>query len=356
MKKTLKYIFLSPFSLLYGIVTWFRNWLYDKKLLSSTEFSLPLICVGNLAVGGTGKTPHSEFILSHLQDDWNVALLSRGYKRETKGFVLADDACDSKSIGDEPYQIYRKFPKVKVAVDESRVHGVTELQRLFPDLQCVVLDDAFQHRKIKAGLSILLTDYSNLYADDHVMPLGRLREWRSGSRRADVIVVTKCPTNELDFVGIESRLNLQKDQELYFSSFEYDEIIPIFDEVETEKYTIERIQKKQSHLLLVTGIVSPKSIVDYLKNYTTNIESLSFPDHHSFGIKDFERIKSDFERIKSLEKLIITTEKDASRLIGDKSFPDELKPYVYALPIRVKIMQEKEVVFIEKLRNYVGKN
>jgi tetraacyldisaccharide 4'-kinase len=218
------------------------------------------------------------------------------------------------------------------------------------------LDDAFQHRKIKAGLSVLLTAYSNLYADDAVLPLGRLREWKRGSRRADVVVVTKCPETGVDFSGIKSRLRLCEGQELYFSMFEYDDILPVFEDAVSEKYTLERIKKTQAHILLVTGIVSPAHIAGYLKKHTANVESLSFPDHYNFRTKDFDRIKNRFKGMQHAVKLILTTEKDASRLLSDDSFPCELKPYVYALPVRVKIMKNKEIMFTEKIENYVRTN
>ena len=355
LKKILKYILLFPFSCLYGIVTSIRNWLYDKKILSSTEFSLPIIGIGNLAVGGTGKTPHTEFVLSVLQNNYKTAMLSRGYKRRTSGFVLADEHCNSVTIGDEPYQIFRKFPNITVAVNEKRVHGVQQLLALQPDLQAIVLDDAFQHRHIKAGLSILLTEYAKLYTNDAMLPSGRLREWKRGSRRADVVIVTKCPNEIVDFDTIRQELQLAETQELYFSTYIYDEIAPVFPSAQGEQWKCQRLVETKANVLLLTAIVSPKLIVDYLKQYTSNIERLSFPDHYDFREKDFELIKKRFSQL-SANKLIIVTEKDAARLLNNPQLPEELKPYVFALPIRVKLLENKEEIFIKKLNDYVGTN
>ena len=355
LKETLKYILLFPFSLLYGVVTGIRNLLYDKKILSSTEFSLPIIGIGNLAVGGTGKTPHAEFVLSVLQNEYKTALLSRGYKRQTSGFVLADEHCNSATIGDEPYQIFCKFPNITVAVDEKRVHGVQQLFTLKSDLQLIVLDDAFQHRRIKAGLSILLTEYAKPYTRDAMLPSGRLREWKRGSRRANIVIVTKCPNEIKDFDVIRQELQLAETQELYFSTYIYDEIVPVFPSMQKEQWTCQRLAETKANVLLLTAIVSPKLIADYLKQYTDNIERLSFPDHYDFREKDFEVIKKRFNRL-SENKLIIVTEKDAARLVNNRLFPEELKSHIFALPIRVKILENKEEVFIKKLNDYVGTN
>ena len=353
--ETLKYILLFPFSFLYGVVTGIRNWLFDKKILSSTEFSLPIIGIGNLAVGGTGKTPHAEFVLSILQNEYKTALLSRGYKRQTSGFVLADEHCNSATIGDEPYQIFRKFPNITVAVDEKRVPGVQQLLTLEVDLQLIVLDDAFQHRRIKAGLSILLTEYAKPYTRDVMLPSGRLREWKRGSNRADVIIVTKCPDEIEDFSLIRQKLKLQEQQELYFSTYIYDEIVPAFPNEQEQQWTCQRLTETKANVLLLTAIVSPKLIVDYLKQYTDNVESLSFSDHYDFREKDFELIKQRFNQLPA-NKLIIVTEKDAARLVSNPQLPEELKLHIFALPIRVKILENKEEIFIKKLNDYVGTN
>ena len=358
MKQHKKHIILYPLSLIYGLITAFRNWLFDQELLPSTEFKLPIISVGNLAVGGTGKTPHTEFILRALQDEWKTAVLSRGYKRKTKGFYLADENSDSKTLGDESFQIHQKFPKVSVAVDEKRVHGVQTLQDLIPDIQAIILDDAFQHRYIQPGLSILLTDYSNLYSKDLVMPAGELREWKSGSTRANIIVVTKCPAdiNPMQMRVIELELKIETNQHIYFSCFKYDEIIPVFPEFTSKVWTLSELKEAEASLLLVAGIVSPEPIVEYLRNYTHEVKSAFFDDHHAFNQKDFNAINKKFEAMENTEKIIVITEKDAARLISNPLFPEALKARTFALPIRVSILHDQETSFIQKIKSYVAKN
>ena len=355
MKIQIKHIVLFPISLFYGLVVWIRNWLFDSEILPTTSFNIPIISVGNLAVGGTGKTPHTEFILTILQDDCKIAMLSRGYKRKTKGFYIADKNSDSQILGDEPFQVHQKFPKVTVAVDEKRVNGVKKLQSLLPDLQLVVLDDAFQHRFIQSGLSILLTDYANIYTHDLLLPAGSLREWHSGSKRANIIVVTKCPTDlsPIDMRLLEMELKPENNQLLFFSAFVYDNLVPVFPDSDTEKITINQLKENNIAVLLVAGIVSPAPIVDYLRGFTKNIETLFFDDHHDFQSKDFSLIFNKFESILSTDKIIIVTEKDAARIQSNPSFPKELKSRTFALPVRVEILHNQESLFIQKIKSYV---
>lgn len=356
MLKIIKHIVLLPFSLLYGLISRIRNFLFDKKIFKSTDFNIPTICVGNLTVGGTGKTPHTEYILSFLQNDWKTAMLSRGYKRKTKGFQLADKHADASTIGDEPYQIFRKFPEVPVAVAEKRVHGVNELLKRFPNLEIIVLDDAFQHRHLRPGFSVLLTDYSRLYTRDFYLPAGRLRESKKGSRRADVIVVTKCPDNlsEAEMNDIRCEINPSKEQSLFFSTYEYKKLRPVFPDF-VEHSLKEPALKNDLGILLVAGIVSPKAIISYLKQYTTHIETQFFPDHHNFTEKDIELLFKKFDSPNSAEKIIVVTEKDAARLLSI-NYPDKLKPKTFALPIEVKILDNKEILFTEKITQYVKEN
>ncbi|MHB9140460.1 MAG: tetraacyldisaccharide 4'-kinase [Paludibacter sp.] len=358
MRKNYIHIILYPISLIYGLVTAFRNWLFDIELLKSTGFSIPTITVGNLSVGGAGKTPHTEFILSSLQEEYKMAVLSRGYKRNTKGFRLANEKSDNRTIGDESFQIFQKFPAVTVAVDEKRVHGVQKLLELIPDLQVIVLDDAFQHRRIRSGFSILVTDFSNLYCNDRMLPVGRLREWKSSSKRANCIIVSKCPTDlkPIDMRLVETELKPETNQSLFFSSYEYDELIPLFPQAKPENWTYDRLKGDNAGVLLVAGIVSPQPIVDYLKKFTDNTESLFFPDHHAFNPKDFNLISKKFNSLTALEKILLVTEKDAARLLLNPLFPESLKPLTFALPIKVKILNNQDDSFIQKIKNYVAEN
>ena len=358
LENPLKHIILFPFALFYGIITGIRNWLFDQDILSSTSFNIPIISVGNLAVGGTGKTPHTEFILSILQDEWKTAMLSRGYKRKTKGFQLANSESDSQILGDEPYQIYQKFPNVTVSVDEKRVHGVKKLQELIPDLQLVVLDDAFQHRSIQAGLSILLTDFSNLYTRDMLLPAGNLREWKSGSKRANIIIITKCPEDmkPIDMRLYNTELKPENNQLLFFSSLVYDELKPVFPDSDHDNWTFQKIKYTNAEILLVAGIVSPKPILQRLAKFTPNVKTLFYDDHHAFQTKDFNLINKKFNAFQSNEKIIIMTEKDAVRLMTNPNYPETLKSRTYALPIRINILHDQETLFIQKIKSYVVEN
>lgn len=331
--------------------------MYDNGIIASRGFDISLISVGNLAVGGTGKTPHVEYILRIL-DGTKTGMLSRGYKRKTKGFVLASEAPDSRSIGDEPYQIFRKNQSVVVAVDEKRVRGVSKMLALFPDLKAIVLDDAFQHRKIKAGLSVLLTDFAAPFITDFVLPGGNLRERKNGYRRADVIIVTKCPS---EISSIELRLlsktfSIFPHQSLFFSTYEYGDLIPVFTEIGSGCRELATLTEQDCEILLVTGIANTRSITEKLMTYTSKVETLKFPDHYNFQKKDYKTIEDEFNKIKIKNKVIVTTEKDAARLLSDKGFPESLKPYVFALPIKVKILNDQEQDFINKIQSYVAEN
>lgn len=353
MKLTARYILLFPFSVIYSLVTSARNWLYDKGICKSTTFPFSLITVGNLAVGGTGKTPHVEFILQWLKsNNIQTATLSRGYKRKTKGFIVADENSDSRQIGDEPFQIYKKNPKVIVAVDEKRVHGVTELLKLFPQLQAIVLDDAYQHRQIQAGLSILLTDYSNLYLDDSQLPGGNLRERKSGYKRADIIIVTKCPEHmtDIDIRLISKRFRLEPHQSLFFSSYQYGNLKPVFEKNEDTDITA------GGGVLLVSGIANPQPLKERLEADYQELQTIFFPDHYNFQPKDYQQIEQSFKKLNATEKKIITTEKDAARLESDPAFPEQLKSFVYALPIEVKILNNEEDILKDKIIRYVREN
>ena len=345
--------------MVYGLITRVRNWLFDKDLLlKSTVFEIPIISVGNLTAGGTGKTPHTELILSLLQDQWKVAMLSRGYKRESKGFVVANDVTDSKVLGDEPYQIHLKFPKVTVAVDEKRVNGINQLLSAYPDLDAIVLDDAFQHRFVQPGLSVLLTDYQHLYYQDKMLPLGRLRENPRGAIRANIIIVTKCPTDisPMDKRLVVTGIKPDNHQLLLFSSYLYEEIVPVFPQYVTSQWTYNRIKTDHASVLLIAGIVSPQPIVEHLNQYTKSIFTAFFEDHHSFQTKDFEQFTRRFNTIFARNKLILLTEKDAARIVSNPGFPDHLKPFTYTLPITVKILNDEESKFNQKILNYVVEN
>lgn len=352
MAKPHKNIFYRLLSLIYGLITALRNLLFDWRILPSRSFALPVISVGNLAVGGTGKTPHTELLIRELSDEWKTAVLSRGYKRKTKGFRVARLNDTANTIGDEPYQIYQKFPHIIMAVDEKRVRGINEIIDLKQDVELVLLDDAFQHRHVKPGLSILLTDYSNLYSDDYMLPYGTLREWRRNSHRADIVIVSKCPDSlqESERVEIAEKLRLGAHQELYFSSMQYGDIFP------AEKH-VRRSEPidADTNVVLLTGIEKPQDMYRYLWKITERIEPFFFPDHHRFSESDIAKVVQKIEQLNG-DKMILTTEKDYARLKAMGQLPDALLDHLFILPIEVKIEFNEHEILIKKIKDYVSTN
>lgn len=330
-------IILFPFAVLYGAITSIRNFLFDKGILKSYTFNISIIAVGNLSVGGTGKTPQIEYLIRLLSPKYKIATLSRGYKRQSEGFVLADSTSNAEILGDEPFQFYTKFNNIQVAVDANRKNGIEQLlsQTEKPDI--ILLDDAFQHRKVKAGFYILLTSYGDLYSDDFMLPTGNLRESRSGAKRANVIIVTKCPmTLSLDEQDkIKIKLKLEPNQELYFSYIDYDDFV-YSDDKKLKVSEIKIVDK-----LLLAGIAKPNPFFAYLQS--ENDEKLVFPDHHHFTESDIKAIEN-----KSRNKKIITTEKDFVRLKG--SIPKER---LFYLPMRSAFLSAGDN-FDKIITNYVG--
>jgi tetraacyldisaccharide 4'-kinase len=330
---------LFPFAILYGFITGIRNFLFDNGFLKSYSFDLPVIAVGNLSVGGTGKTPQIEYLIRLLSDQYRVATLSRGYKRKSEGFVLANENSDAIQLGDEPFQFYQKFKKIQVAVDANRKNGIEELLSVPIKPEVILLDDAFQHRKVKAGFYILLTAYGDLYFDDYILPTGNLRESRSGVERANVVIVTKCPSN----LSLEAQKNIKKNlklsanQSLFFTFIAYDEF------VYSDAKTIGVEQIKAMDKLLLAGIAKPESFFKYLKK--EGDECLVFPDHHSFSESELKEIKE-----KAKDKIIVTTEKDYVRLKGSV-----LSEQLYYLPIKSSFLSDANN-FNNKILNYVGQS
>ncbi|GIZ08579.1 tetraacyldisaccharide 4'-kinase [Flavobacterium sp. UMI-01] len=327
---------LFPFALLYGLITAIRNFLFDKGILKATSFDVPVIAVGNLSVGGTGKTPQIENLVRLLGDKYKVATLSRGYKRQSNGFVLADANANALILGDEPYQYYQKFPHIQVAVDADRTNGIQQLLSQIDKPEIILLDDAYQHRKVKAGLYVLLTAYGDLYVDDAVLPMGNLREWRSGASRAKIVVVTKCPTNLSveEQKQIEEKLQLLSSQELYFSTIAYDTM------VYGKSGQLEVKELTNNDFVLLAGIAKPKPFFEYLKNQSTLC--LTYPDHYHFSDSDLLEIET-----KTQGKRIVTTEKDYVRL-KDSILQNQL----YYLPIKSKLLG-KQTQFETTINRFV---
>lgn len=348
---------LLPLAWLYGAGVRLRNFLFDKGILRQHSFPVPVICIGNLTVGGTGKTPHTEYLIRLLRPEYQVAVLSRGYKRKSKGFVLGNPETPIEEVGDEPYQMLHKFPDVYVAVDANRCEGIRRLTdgRTAPGTRVILLDDAFQHRYVKPGVNILLTDYNRLVTRDWLLPAGRLREPLEGKRRADIILVTKCPVS----LSTEEREALRKEiapmrkQSLFFTTLVYGRLQALF--VASPERRLESLADE--HVLLLTGIASPASLIGKLSEYTPYVTPLTFPDHHAFDIHDMQRIRAAFETLPQGKRIIVTTEKDAARLIGHPDMGPDLTPFIYVLPIEVSFLDEEEKnMFNQHIIEYVREN
>ena len=345
---------LQPLSWFYGLGVRFRNTLFETGFLKSRSFSIPVISVGNITVGGTGKTPHVEYLIRLLQDHSRVAVLSRGYKRKSHGFQIANESSTARTIGDEPFQMKQKFPKVIVAVDKNRVHGIEALNQKYQDIDVILLDDAFQHRYVKPGINILLVGYHGLIIYDTLLPAGRLREPLTGKNRADMVIITKCPKDlkPMEYRVITKAMDLYPYQQIFFTTLEYGELTPLFKK---EAPTVNLDKLKDHNVLLLTGIASPRQMKEDLTPVVSKLSMLSFPDHHAFSQKDIEQISSEFAKLPS-PKCIITTEKDAARIIGLEGLSNEIKENIYILPVRIKFMLNQEEKFNENIIGYVRKN
>ncbi|MBQ8051949.1 MAG: tetraacyldisaccharide 4'-kinase [Bacteroidaceae bacterium] len=346
---------LLPLSWLYGKGVAVRNALFDMGILKSKNYDIPIINVGNLTVGGTGKTPHTEHLIRLLSPQYRVAVLSRGYKRKSKGYQLATAESTVEDIGDEPWQMRQKFPDIYIAVDRSRQHGIERLcnDPATRDVDIILLDDAYQHRYVQPGLNILLVDYHRMVTDDRLLPAGRLREPKESMVRANLVVVTKCPHDikPMGYRVIEKVLGLMPCQGLYFSTFRYGLLRRLFGEGTREMDSV----GKQDHVLLLTGIASPEQMRIDLSRYTPNITPLAFPDHHYFTDEDTEQINQQFASLPQ-PRIIITTEKDATRLRKLDGLSDLVRHNLYVLPVEVEIMKNQTDTFNEIILGYVRKN
>lgn len=347
-------LILLPFSALYGMGVGLRNFLFDKGILKSRSVSLPVICVGNLTVGGTGKTPHTEYLVSLLQEQYQVAVVSRGYKRRKRGFQIAGAESTAQDIGDEPYQIKQKFPNIIVAVCTRRVKAIQQLLKkdnpVIPDV--ILLDDAYQHRYVKAGMNILITDYHRLIFKDRLLPSGRLREDFKGRNRAHIVIVSKCPPtlSNQEEKDIENRLCLYEGQKLFFSTLRYGDLISIWGDTRRSLSTL----SAQTHVFLLTGIADPKPVIDMITETKAQITSIRYPDHHHFTQGDINHINKIFSTLSEAgDALIITTEKDASRLKFSQGLSETVLKHLYYLPIEIEILNGQQTTFNNIILDYV---
>ncbi|PJJ84576.1 tetraacyldisaccharide 4'-kinase [Mucilaginibacter auburnensis] len=338
-------LLLFPFSLIYGLVVLMRNWCYDAGLLESRSFNLPVISVGNLEIGGAGKSPMTEYLIRLLKDDYKLSTLSRGYGRKTKGFLIANDQADATLIGDEPAQFKHKFPKITVAVCEKRVTGIEHLKA---DHNLVILDDAYQHRAVKPGLSILLFDYHQITHPQFLLPAGNLREPLSGRWRADVMVISKCPVDidEQAQQSIAEKLSPLPYQSLFFSTIKY------LPSQNMAGHISKVIIDADTTIFLLTGIANPNPLVLHIKKTTSHVIHHNYPDHHSFSLKNITKLANDFNACATQKKLIITTEKDAQRLANDELRPLIDKLPILVQPIGISFLQDQQA-FDQIILNYV---
>ncbi|MBS1511983.1 MAG: tetraacyldisaccharide 4'-kinase [Bacteroidetes bacterium] len=345
MLRSFRYL-LFPLSLVYGAVVWLRNWLFDLNILKSAQFNFPIICIGNIAVGGTGKTPMVEYLIRLLQDDYLTATLSRGYKRKTRGFAIADASTTALEIGDEPMQFHTKYPRVTVAVGEERLVAIPQLLHDRQDTQVIILDDAFQHRPVHAGMNIVLTAYNNLYSRDLMLPAGDLRDVKASMNRAQIIVVTKCKPNlSLDEKNAIAReLRPAPHQHLFFTALQYGILYHLFSQLPAQA-------SKSTAVLLLCGIANPRPLKDYIDHQFNSYDMLRYPDHHIFNMDDLAEIKRQFDAMAGTDKIIVTTEKDAVRLM---KFDQQLKDYpIYVIPIEHKFLFNEGPVFEQLVVGFI---
>ena len=342
-------VLLLPLALLYGIGIGIRNLLYRIGALRSVRFDLPVISVGNLSVGGAGKSPHIEYLLRWLDQYISVAVLSRGYGRQTMGYRPVTEIDNAQQVGDEPLQFKRKFPHISVSVCESRALGVPELVKRTPETQCVLLDDAFQHLAVTPALNILLTEFNRPFTRDWLLPAGRLREWRYGYRRADIIVVTKCPPELSTRQRREmlAEIDPYLHQKVFFSRYEYGQPYHLLNQEEKHPFEL------QTDMLLLSAIANTDYLLAYLSEQAKSVQTLEFVDHHYFKEEDLTELKRRFERMDSKNKIIVTTEKDAARLELHHDFFLEHRLPVYVLPVEVTFCDDDEAGFQEAVKSFM---
>jgi len=350
-------LLLLPFSLIYGTVMAVRNLLYDRKILKATNFRIPILSVGNLTVGGTGKTPHIEYLIRLLKSEFKIATLSRGYGRKTSGFMLVSDPSTTSMIGDEPMQYHSKFKDVIVAVGEDRVAAIHNLALMEIKPEVILLDDAFQHRAVIAGLNILLIEYDQVMNVDYPLPAGNLREWKSGMKRADVIIITKSPAIlvPIERKRIIEHLKPGVNQALFFTYYKYGEFTRVIGRQGMMFMSSSYYLENRFTIVLVTGIANPAGLIEYLRRHTDKIELIRFPDHHEYSLADVKKIQETFDNIANSNKIIVTTEKDAMRLRNPELEESMKQLPVFYLPIEVVFHTEKEK-FDQIITNYVRKN
>nr|WP_310790025.1 tetraacyldisaccharide 4'-kinase [uncultured Alistipes sp.] len=339
-----------PLSWLYGMVVHIRHKLFDLKILRSEEFDIPVVCIGNLTVGGTGKTPVAELLIERFSEHYRVGVLSRGYRRRTKGFVLSTPASSARTIGDEPRQMKLKYPSVPVAVCEKRAEGIRLLRKAHPEIELIILDDAFQHRYVEPWVNILLMDYNNPVYRDRLLPWGRLRDTRNQIHRANFVLVTKCPDdlNPLDMRIVINSLGLFPYQSLYFTRMRQGEITPLFADRAVGKV------REGDPVIAMSGIANPVPLLENLRKRFDVVAELTFDDHHTYRLSDLRRLEALFAAYP--DAVVLTTEKDAVKLTNRKKVPEAVQQRLYYVPIHVSFVADSESEFLRQLELYVRTN
>lgn len=356
-RQALLNVILTPFSWIYGAVVWVRNFCYDKGLIKQESFETPVVSVGNITVGGTGKTPHVEYIINALCRQYHIGVLSRGYKRVTKGFIFATDSLSPKDIGDEPYQIFRKFNGlIQLAVCEDRRKGIREMLKIDPEINLFILDDAFQHRRVKPKVNIVLVDYTRQPFNDRLLPLGQLREPVDRLLQSDIVVVTKCPSelSPVEIRALKETMGLFPYQLLYFSNIRYADPVPVFPVPNPELPSLRWLTEDDT-VLCVTGIANPKPIVRYLRSFQADVKVMHYDDHHYFTRADFNDIFHVYDSLDGKRKFIITTEKDMVRILNNPYYPPTMRSIIYFIPIRVGMMPSDQPDFIDQVSRMIEK-
>jgi len=340
---------LSPFSLLYGLGVSFRNWTYRRGIQKAISFSVPVISVGNMTVGGAGKTPHIEYLIRGLDPYLEIATLSRGYRRKTKGYLQVQANMNAEQVGDEPLQFARKFPGVSVHVAEERAFAIPEIIARRPDTQLVLLDDAFQHRAVRPGLNVLLTEYDRPFTRDYLLPSGRLREWRSGYVRADIIIVSKCPRDLSQEAADKLREEIDPlpHQHVFFTYYDYAPPYYILD----HRYRLK--MDENVSLLLISAIANTDYLVNHLQQHSDIVQSLDYEDHHYFDRRDLGNLQLRYREMPGNHKAIITTEKDAMRLDLHREFLQKERLPVFVLPLAVRFHFGDGPAFDTLVRDYL---
>ncbi|MDC1106948.1 tetraacyldisaccharide 4'-kinase [Prolixibacteraceae bacterium] len=348
-------ILLKPLSWIYGFITYIRNLMYDYNIFSSKEYAQPIISIGNITVGGTGKTPHTEYLIDLLKGKFKIATLSRGYKRKTSGFLEVQENATAQQVGDEPLQMKSKHNDIVVAVDEKRVHGIDTLLS-YDDTskpEVILLDDAFQHRQVTPGLHILLTDFNRLITQDHILPYGHLRESANERYRAQIIIVTKCPEilKPIEKRLITKELDIKPFQDLFFTTFNYSDLEP---QLENTSPKITDLEGK--NILLFTGIANPRSLESYLTENGAKLKTIGFPDHYQFKKNDLIKIASEWKSLLNVNSIILTTEKDLMRIKDLSDIPEEIKNNLFTIPLKVEFIGDNKDYFDKKIIKYVSEN